>query len=59
MAYSRCPKSLSALLQWAGLPAPQSFDYHALREQNLERLADTLESHLDMTRILQILGERK
>lgn len=48
-----------ALLQWAGLCVPQEFDYHALREQNLERLADTLEAHLDMERILQIPGERK
>lgn len=53
------PEALSALLQWAGLRAPQAFDYHALREQNLERLADTLEAHLDMQRILQLLGENK
>jgi adenosylcobyric acid synthase len=53
------PEALSALLQWAGLRAPQIFDYHALREQNLERLANTLENHLDMERILQILGARK
>ena len=51
------PEALSALLQWAGLRAPQAFDYHALREQQLERLADTLEIHLDMARILRILGE--
>jgi adenosylcobyric acid synthase len=53
------PQALSALLQWAGLHAPGTFDYHAVREQNLERLADTLESHLDMQRIMQILGERQ
>lgn len=52
------PEALSALLKWAGLRAPQAFDYHALREQNLERLADTLESHLDMKAIMQILGEK-
>ena len=52
------PEALSALLRWAGLRAPQAFDYHALREQNLERLADTLESQLDMVRIVHIL-ERK
>lgn len=44
------------LLQWAGLQAVQAFDYRALRERNLERLADTLEEHLDMPRILQLLG---
>jgi adenosylcobyric acid synthase len=52
-------QALSTMLQWAGVQAPDTFDYHAVREQNLERLADTLESHLDMRRILQILGERQ
>ncbi len=51
------PQACAALLEWAGLQAPQAFDYHALREQNLERLADTLEAHLDMPRILQLMGE--
>jgi adenosylcobyric acid synthase len=50
------PQALSELLEWGGLQAPQSFDYRAVREQNLERLADTLEAHLDMPRILQLLG---
>jgi len=50
------PEALSALLQWAGLSSPQVFDYHALREQNIERLADTLEAHLDMVRIMKLLG---
>lgn len=49
------PQACAALLDWAGLQAPQPFDYHALREQNIERLADTLEAHLDMPRILQWL----
>ena len=48
--------SCTALLQWAGLKSVQPFDYHALREQNFERLADTLEAHLDMPRIMQLLG---
>ena len=50
------PEALSALLQWAGLTAPQIFDYHAVREQNIERLADTLEEHLDMEHIMKLLG---
>jgi adenosylcobyric acid synthase len=53
------PEALSALLQWAGLSAPQIFDYHAVREQNIERLADTLEAHLDIKKILGILGESR
>ena len=51
------PQACAALLDWAGLQVPAPFDYHALRERNLERLADTLEAHLDMPRILQLLGE--
>ncbi len=47
----------AALLQWAGLQSVQPFDYIALREQNFERLADTLEAHLDMPRIMQLLGD--
>ncbi len=50
------PPACAALLEWAGLQAPQAFDYHALRERNLERLADALEAHLDMPRILRLLG---
>jgi adenosylcobyric acid synthase len=50
------PQACAALLAWAGLQAPQPFDYHALRERNIERLADALEAHLDMPRILQLLG---
>ena len=53
---SESPQACAALLGWAGLQAPQAFDYHALREQNIERLADTLEAHLDMPHILQLLG---
>lgn len=50
------PKALTILLEWAGLKSAQTFDYHLLREQNIERLADTLEKHLDMPRIMKLLG---
>jgi adenosylcobyric acid synthase len=53
------PEALTALLQWAGLRAPQAFDYHAIREQNIERLAGTLEAHLDMPHIMKLLGSCK
>ena len=46
------PEACRALLQWAGLADPQAIDLNALREASLERLADTLEQHLDMTRLL-------
>lgn len=50
------PQALATLLDWAGLKTVQAFDYHALREQNIERLADSLETHLDMPHIMKLLG---
>jgi adenosylcobyric acid synthase len=46
------PEALQALLAWAGLTAAQTFDINAVREQQLERLADTLEAHLDLGKVL-------
>ncbi|MBA4710349.1 cobyric acid synthase [Aquitalea aquatica] len=43
------PASLAALLAWAGLAAPEPLDYPAIRETHIERLADMLEQHLDLT----------
>jgi adenosylcobyric acid synthase len=43
-----------ALLRWVGLEAVQSVDYHALRETDIDRLADLVERHLD-TRLLRTL----
>ena len=47
-------EACAALLAWAGLDAPESFDADARREASLERLADCLENHLDMARVLAI-----
>jgi len=44
-----------ALLRWAGLAEPVAMDYHALRENGIERLADAIETHLDMARIMALL----
>ncbi len=41
------PESCSALLTWAGLEAPELLDQAAIREQQLDRLAETLEQCLD------------
>ncbi|WP_206002261.1 cobyric acid synthase [Paraburkholderia antibiotica] len=41
----------AALLGWAGLSDAEQIDYPALREASLERLADTLASHLDLERL--------
>ena len=48
-------QALQALLEWAGLSGTQTFDINAVREQQLERLADTLEAHLDMSAIHHLL----
>ncbi|MCG8438898.1 MAG: hypothetical protein MI751_12505, partial [Pseudomonadales bacterium] len=43
------PQSTDAMLAWAGLDANAIVDYAMHREQQLDRLADMLEGHMDMT----------
>ncbi|HPQ95439.1 MAG: cobyric acid synthase [Thiothrix sp.] len=50
------PDALQALLGWAGLHAPAPFAINAIRETQLERLADTLEQHLAIERILDLMA---
>ena len=45
------PQSLSVLLDWAGVTAPETFDYTVQCEQDIERLADMVEQHLDTDRL--------
>ncbi len=47
--------ALPALLAWAGLQDAEPFDQDDLREASLERLADAIEQHLDVPRILSLL----
>jgi adenosylcobyric acid synthase len=49
------PAGCTALLRWAGLRDPQTIDYLAVRETAIERLADSVEGHLDMRKILGLL----
>ena len=42
-------QACGALLNWAGLTEAQSIDYHALRESEINRLADCIEEHLDLS----------
>jgi adenosylcobyric acid synthase len=44
-----------ALLRWAGLAAPDTPDYDRLREDGIERLADAVETHIDMSAVLGLL----
>ena len=52
------PQALTALLDWAGATTMQSFDINTQREQQLERLADAIEEHLDMKATLAIIGKQ-
>ena len=49
------PDACAALLRWAGLADPEVVDYRRHREEQLDRLAQAIETHLDMPRMLQIL----
>jgi adenosylcobyric acid synthase len=50
------PQALSALLQWAGLRDVAPFDVRALREASIERLADTVQAHLQTGLLASWLG---
>lgn len=43
------PDACAALLAWAGLDGAARIDYPALREASLERLADTIAEHVDLS----------
>ena len=46
------PEALASLMRWAGLELdPQAPDFRAVREQEIDRLADTLEAHVDLQRL--------
>jgi len=52
-------EACNALLRWAGLSEAKTPDYRARCEADLERLADMVERHLDMTKLRELfeLGE--
>ncbi|AUG09225.1 cobyric acid synthase [Pseudomonas sp. S09G 359] len=50
------PAACSALLRWAGLQDVQEVDYHALRERDIERLADLVDNHLDTALLRKLCG---
>ncbi len=50
-------ESCAAWLAWAGLKEPQPFDYEALKESELNRLADCVENHLDWTKLADYLPD--
>ncbi len=50
------PAAADAILAWAGLRSAQAPDIHALRDAAIDRLADAVEAHLDLPRLLSLLG---
>jgi adenosylcobyric acid synthase len=56
------PGACAALLRWAGLRDPLEIDYRGVREEAIDRVADSVASHLDMAAMLRLLnlkgGER-
>jgi adenosylcobyric acid synthase len=46
-------QSCAAWLLWAGLQVQQPFDYEQFRSDELDRLADCVEQHLDWTKLNQ------
>ncbi|GAD91177.1 cobyric acid synthase [Vibrio halioticoli NBRC 102217] len=49
------PQACQLLLKWAGLKQAQTLDINLIREQQLERLADILEEHLDMDKLSRLI----
>lgn len=49
-------QSCAALLRWAGLENVQTIDYEALRERDIERLADLVANHLDTAHLRTLCG---
>lgn len=50
------PEALAAILRWAGLDREDAPDIAAAREAAFERLADCVDAHLDMARVLALCG---
>jgi len=51
------PEACSAILRWAGADEIESVDYSAAIENNIDRLADTLAEHLDLSQLYCLLKE--
>ncbi len=52
------PSACHALLNWAGLTQITPSHFQQEREQQIDRLADAIEEHLDMDQIYKLIGLR-
>ena len=50
-------EALLSLLAWAGLEGVEAFDYEALKEQEINRLADVVEESIDWSKWKNSLGQ--
>ncbi|WBA80406.1 cobyric acid synthase [Endozoicomonas sp. GU-1] len=48
------PDACTAILTWAGLQEAARIDYRLLREEGINRMADAIEEHLDMSKIFAL-----
>lgn len=53
------PAACELLLSWAGLTQAAVIDTQAIKQAQLDRLADTLAEHLDMTRVSALLQRNR
>uniref|UniRef100_UPI003D096B59 cobyric acid synthase n=1 Tax=Shewanella sp. TaxID=50422 RepID=UPI003D096B59 len=53
------PAACELLLSWAGLTQAAIIDTQAIKQAQLDRLADTLAEHLDMTRVSALLQRNR
>lgn len=48
--------SCQSILEWAGLENPKAIDYFQRREDDIDRLADAIEEHIDLQAIYTLLN---
>ena len=51
--------SCQSMLEWAGLENAEAIDYFKRREDDINRLADTIEQHIDLAAIYSLLNLEK
>ncbi len=51
------PESCAAWLKWAGLTIETDYDYRQVREQEIDRLADVLDQHVDWGKLADYLPD--
>ncbi|RLV59688.1 cobyric acid synthase [Parashewanella curva] len=50
------PQALATILKWAGFSSNIEFNIEKIREQQLNRIADTIEKYCDMKKINQVMS---